>query len=47
VHKHAKHIRDHVLTAMSELRDLADALEARISADLWPLPSYREMLTIR
>jgi len=47
VHKHAKHIRDHVLPAMSTLRELADALESRISADLWPLPSYREMLTIR
>ncbi|MDX2117260.1 MAG: glutamine synthetase III [Planctomycetota bacterium] len=46
-HKHAKHIHDKVLPAMGELRDLADELESQISADLWPLPSYREMLQLR
>ncbi len=44
---HARHLRDHVRPAMAEVRTLADQLEARISADLWPLPSYREMLIIR
>ncbi len=47
VHKHARHIKGRVVPAMAELRELADQLELRVSADLWPLPTYREMLTIR
>jgi len=47
IHKHAEHIRDHVRPAMAELRAVADELEARIPRDLWPLPGYREMLTIK
>ena len=35
------------LAVMDSLRVLADELETRISADLWPLPSYREMLFIK
>jgi glutamine synthetase len=44
---HARHSRDHVLTAMSELRKLGDRLEAMVADDLWPLPTYREMLFIK
>src|SRR6185369_10416059 len=40
---HAKHMREAVLPAMSELRKTADKLEMMISDDLWPLPTYREM----
>jgi glutamine synthetase len=47
VHKHSKHLRDKVVPAMGDLRELADQLEERISADLWPMPTYREMLTIK
>lgn len=46
-HKKAVHLRDHVLTAMRDLRGVVDSLETRISQDLWPLPTYREMLLIR
>jgi len=34
------------LAAMGELRASIDALEALVPADLWPLPSYAEMLFI-
>jgi glutamine synthetase len=42
--KHATWIRDKVKPAMATLRTYADALETQVSADLWPLPTYREML---
>jgi len=44
---HAKYMRDHVLPAMVELRRLGDKLETLVADDLWPLPTYREMLFIR
>jgi glutamine synthetase len=47
VHKHAAQIRDKVRPAMGELRELADDLESHIPKDLWPLPTYREMLSIK
>jgi glutamine synthetase len=44
---HAKHMRDHVLPAMLELRKAADKLETIVPDDLWPLPTYREMLFVK
>ena len=44
---HAKHMRDHVLPAMTELRKQGDKLETMVADDLWPLPTYREMLFVR
>ncbi|MBB5232843.1 glutamine synthetase III family protein [Deinococcus budaensis] len=47
VHEKAHHMRDHVLPAMTEVRQAADALE-KVVADLhWPLPSYRQMLFVK
>jgi glutamine synthetase len=43
----AKHMCCTVLPAMNEVRAVADALEAVVADDLWPLPSYQEMLFIR
>jgi glutamine synthetase len=45
--KHARYIVDKILPLMAECRRLGDELEIHVSADLWPLPSYREMLFIR
>ncbi len=42
--KHATWIRDKVKPAMAQLRTYGDALEQQVSADLWPLPTYRELL---
>jgi glutamine synthetase len=44
---HAKHMRESVLPAMLETRKVADKLEAIIPDDIWPLPTYREMLFIK
>ena len=44
---HARHSRDHILPAMNEVRSLGDKLETMVADDLWPLPTYREMLFIR
>lgn len=53
-HKHsgepyadAKTTRDNVVPKMAELRTLGDALETMVADDLWPLPTYREMLFIK
>ncbi len=44
---HAKHFRDGVLPAMATVRSLGDKLEGMVADDLWPLPTYREMLFIK
>ena len=40
-------MRDSVLPAMAKVREACDALEREVASDLWPLPSYREMLFAR
>jgi len=45
--KHAKYITNKILPLMAECRRLGDALELHIPAELWPMPSYRELLFIR
>ena len=42
----AEHARDALLPAMATVRAAADALEELIADDLWPLPTYQEMLYI-
>jgi glutamine synthetase len=32
---------------MNEVRKLGDKLETVVADDLWPLPTYREMLFIK
>ena len=45
--KHAKFFRDKVVPAMVSLRESGDGLECLIPHDVWPLPTYREMLFVR
>jgi glutamine synthetase len=42
----AHHARDVLLPAMNAVRAAADTLEAIVADDLWPLPTYQEMLYI-
>jgi glutamine synthetase len=42
----AEHARDDLLPAMEKVRAAADLLEGIVADDLWPLPSYQEMLYI-
>jgi glutamine synthetase len=44
---HAKYARDAILPAMTKLRTNGDELETMVADDLWPLPTYREMLFIK
>ena len=43
----AKHLCNQVLPAMLAVRAAADSLEGLVATDLWPLPTYQEMLFIR
>lgn len=45
--KHAEYLKNTVIPLMNEVRALGDELETCVSADLWPLPSYRELLFIK
>jgi glutamine synthetase len=42
----AEHARDALLPAMAAVRSAADSLEGIVADDLWPLPTYQEMLFI-
>jgi glutamine synthetase len=44
---HARHIEEGVIPAMVETRAAADHLETVITADFWPLPTYRELLFLK
>jgi glutamine synthetase len=44
---HAKQTKEHIVPAMADLRKAGDKLETMVSDDLWPLPTYREMLFIK
>jgi glutamine synthetase len=45
--KHAKYMRDQVVPAMVSLRETGDQIEAITPHDVWPLPTYREMLFVK
>jgi glutamine synthetase len=43
----AKHFSGSVLPAMLKVREAADGLEAVVADDLWPLPTFQEILFIK
>ena len=45
--KHAAYMRDKVVPAMARLRELGDEIELLTPHELWPLPTYREMLFVK
>jgi glutamine synthetase len=45
--KHAKYMRDKVIPAMTRLRELGDEIEVLTPHEIWPLPTYREMLFVK
>jgi glutamine synthetase len=45
--KHAKHMRDKIVPAMNKLRELGDDIEVLTPHEIWPLPTYREMLFVK
>jgi glutamine synthetase len=45
--KHAKYMRDKVVPAMATLRTTVDTIETLTPHEIWPLPTYREMLFVK
>ena len=45
--KHAKYMRDKVVPAMAKLRTIGDEIEVLTPHEIWPLPTYREMLFVK
>ncbi len=45
--REAAHRCESVIPAMATVRETADELEGLVADDLWPLPTYQEMLFIR
>jgi len=45
--KHAKYMRDTIVPGMVRLRDLGDQIEVVVPHEVWPLPTYREMLFVK
>jgi glutamine synthetase len=46
VHDAALYARDSLIPAIAAVREAADSLEGVVADDLWPLPTYQEMLHI-
>ena len=44
---HAKYAHSAIIPAMAGVRAAGDKLEGMVAADLWPLPTYQEMLFIK
>ena len=45
--KHASQISRELKPAMAELRTTVDTMEPLVAADLWPLPTYRDLLFLK
>jgi glutamine synthetase len=45
--KHAAQISRELKPAMAQLREVVDTLETLVAADLWPLPTYRDLLFLK
>ncbi|MGE0593117.1 MAG: glutamine synthetase III [Vicinamibacterales bacterium] len=45
--KHAAHMRDKVVPAMEKLRLTGDQIELLTPHEVWPMPTYREMLFVK
>ena len=43
----ARHCQLKMLPSMQSLREVVDGLEMIVADDLWPLPSYQEMLFMK
>jgi glutamine synthetase type III len=42
--EHARGIQQELIPAMERARACCDAIESRVSADLWPMPTYTDLL---
>jgi glutamine synthetase len=47
LHGHLRHCADTLMPLMGQLRETVDGLEGLVDDDLWPLPTYQELLFVR
>jgi len=47
VHAHLRHCADTLMPLLGKIREAVDGLEGLVDDDLWPLPTYQEMLFVR
>jgi glutamine synthetase len=45
--RHAAHISRQLKPAMARLRETGDTIQGHVAADLWPLPTYRDLLFLK
>jgi glutamine synthetase len=45
--KHAAQLARELKPAMARLRESGDAIESQVAADLWPMPTYRDLLFLK
>jgi glutamine synthetase len=45
--KHAEQLSRHLKPAMAALRETGDAIESQVAANVWPLPTYRDLLFLK
>ncbi len=45
--KHAQYLRNKVKPLMADVRSAGDELESLIADDLWPMPTYRDLLFVK
>ena len=43
----ADHMRSNIVPAMTAVRDVVDRLERVVPDDIWPIPTYRDMLFVK
>lgn len=43
----AEHMRANIIPALNDVRDVVDRLERIVPDDLWPVPTYRDMLFVK
>ncbi len=47
VHSKAEHMRKNIIPAMADVRSVVDRLEGVVPDDIWPVPTYRDMLFVK
>ncbi len=47
VHSKAEHMQENIIPAMAAVRTRVDELEKMVPDDLWPIPTYRDMLFVK
>jgi len=47
MHSKAEHMRQNIIPALNDVRDAVDLLERIVPDDMWPVPTYRDMLFVK